>query len=1018
MRSIMWLLVPLLCLPAGASGADAIDPSEAIDVVAGLVEEVAEYTRRSPEAPGAFAPWESDAVRTGEPMLVHRYPELEPSYYLIPLTDDTGAATSFVTVNATTGAWQAYWESGSIAAFPAVSRTLAVELGSREFGRECAAEEFRVVSMPDKRLYWHARPEPPGGEVFISISNPGDVRVGLDAELMPEAIDRGPAPGPEPSPESDRQQWQSESRPDRYPSSYDITGVPHYYQQTSYNCGPAALEMMFDYWGEHVNQTDIARVANTTSSAGTYARDLRRAAHFSGMSTSKQWPYFQGYSERALGYAANENQWSFPDDNDPEWPDRYNDLKTLVSSDYPIIILCWYDASHASGHFRVVKGYDDSTSVFIVHDPWYDPPYQGPNVHFNQAFLVDDLWRQWYRWAMFAAPWDVELTVPPAVPSKGEFAVSAGVAYPGPHPFEGDYTAGTPTASIALPQGFQLAALETAVKPLPGIGATGTADTVSWQVLARCDTGYATIEVGARGTVSGMAFSYPSYADTIGGGGGAGTSVYASPRVIYVDAGGTGDELMIQDGIDATVCDGDTVVVLPGTYTGSGNRDLTFDGRNITVIGQGGPANTIIDCQTVSRAFHFENVEDTTAVVSGFTIRNGGFAFRGRGLGDYDGGGIFCEWSSPTLRNLVIENCWAYKGGGIAWAHGAPVLEDVLIVDCAADTGAGAYGEGTIIWNRGADSTEDLRGRRQDFAKLRNVEFLENSADYRGGGMYCLESYAQLRDVTFRENYAQFGGGMYCVESYADLERTLFAGNESEHGAAVYFENDYGTGIMRSTIAHNVATGDFAAAVEFDDSYGSVLYSIISHTVGGSAVRCIGDAWPCIDHCDIYANAGGDTICGECDFLRNENISYNPLYCDGEAYDFTLHTDSRCLPAQNPWGEQIGRYGAGACGLSDVDDGAAPVTSLALHAPSPNPFARSSTIVYEAPTSDDNLMVRVYDVSGRLVTTLHDGPVSDKRGTLRWDGRDEAGLRVASGVYFVRGTLGDETTGRKLVVLR
>ena len=50
MRSIMWLLVPLLFLPAGASASDVIAPGEAIDVVAGLVEDVEEYTRSSPEA--------------------------------------------------------------------------------------------------------------------------------------------------------------------------------------------------------------------------------------------------------------------------------------------------------------------------------------------------------------------------------------------------------------------------------------------------------------------------------------------------------------------------------------------------------------------------------------------------------------------------------------------------------------------------------------------------------------------------------------------------------------------------------------------------------------------------------------------------------------------------------------------------------------------------------------------------------------------------------------------------------
>ncbi len=63
--------------------------------------------------------------------------------------------------------------------------------------------------------------------------------------------------------------------------------------------------------------------------------------------------------------------------------------------------------------------------------------------------------------------------------------------------------------------------------------------------------------------------------------------------------------------------------------------------------------------------------------------------------------------------------------------------------------------------------------------------------------------------------------------------------------------------------------------------------------------------------------------------------------------------------------------------------------------------------------------VRVFDVAGRLVRTLADaelqtaGPKS-----LTWNGRDDGGRDVASGVYFFRANIGGESMERRAVLLR
>jgi len=83
---------------------------------------------------------------------------------------------------------------------------------------------------------------------------------------------------------------------------------------------------------------------------------------------------------------------------------------------------------------------------------------------------------------------------------------------------------------------------------------------------------------------------------------------------------------------------------------------------------------------------------------------------------------------------------------------------------------------------------------------------------------------------------------------------------------------------------------------------------------------------------------------------------------------------------------------------------------------SPSPFRKETVLSFTLATPAEATLA-VYDVAGRLVRVLVDDelPVSDYDAT--WDGRDDGGMRVAGGTYFVKLTAGDVTQTRKVVYL-
>jgi len=109
----------------------------------------------------------------------------------------------------------------------------------------------------------------------------------------------------------------------------------------------------------------------------------------------------------------------------------------------------------------------------------------------------------------------------------------------------------------------------------------------------------------------------------------------------------------------------------------------------------------------------------------------------------------------------------------------------------------------------------------------------------------------------------------------------------------------------------------------------------------------------------------------------------------------------------------------------DVRPASAPVAKLEAPAARtawqvelrPNPARHSVGYALTLPVST-HVTVQIFDVRGRLLRTLHDGPAPGGTFNVRWDRRDESGREVESGIYFVQTRAAGRVQTDKLSLVR
>jgi len=327
----------------------------------------------------------------------------------------------------------------------------------------------------------------------------------------------------------------------------------------------------------------------------------------------------------------------------------------------------------------------------------------------------------------------------------------------------------------------------------------------------------------------------------------------ASGTVVHVDHAGAGDHLTIQEGIDAASA-GDTLLVAPGIYSGPGNRDLDFVGKNLTLLSSIGRDSTFIDCggtpEEFHRGFFFHSGEDTTSLVSGFTITNA--------VADSGGAFFVRGGASPRIHDCAVLSNAAKVGGGLCSVSSFPIVRYSLFDANDADAGRRRYGGGAVY------------GEFSGLTFL-DVDFTGNHAEVNlgyGGAVHVRACVLQMTGCALTDNYSDYGGGLFSAYSTVTVTGCSFVANSTNGAGGVWCDSvTYGT-FEDCTFTGNdgfFGGGGMHCSWWSNVSITGCTFTANESSGAGAGLRADG-ASPIVTDCTFYGNvvfsgSGGGVTC-------------------------------------------------------------------------------------------------------------------------------------------------------------
>ena len=304
----------------------------------------------------------------------------------------------------------------------------------------------------------------------------------------------------------------------------------------------------------------------------------------------------------------------------------------------------------------------------------------------------------------------------------------------------------------------------------------------------------------------------------------------------------------IQKAVDDANEGSTIIMVRNGTYTGVGNYNITPGRQTITVKSEEGPGDCIVNCERNGQAFILKRAATD---LEGFTIINGfaedaGWPQEPDANSSGYGGAIYCNNSSPKVRDCIITDNEAESGGGAIFLYNN---SNALITDCE------------ISWNNCGTGLSRY-----------NVEDM-NSATValEGGGIYCRKnSSPEISNCVITDNVAAGGGGGIAIEDsndrMADCNNCDISFNLSwtantridRHGGGIYLEGSDIDIYNNCTFEGNISrqAGGAIAVWEKSNAWVSNCSIIDNICLASSGGICTSNANSTIINCLIASNIG------------------------------------------------------------------------------------------------------------------------------------------------------------------
>lgn len=317
---------------------------------------------------------------------------------------------------------------------------------------------------------------------------------------------------------------------------------------------------------------------------------------------------------------------------------------------------------------------------------------------------------------------------------------------------------------------------------------------------------------------------------------------------------------------------GDTVLVLPGTYKGNGNRNIEFFGKGLVVRSRDGPLTCTINVESMGQGFQVADREPVGTQIRGFTIREASSS------GIYVGFLAKCAVMDCRLINNNSPGIWVDN-------------EAVVLMDGCTVT------NNSTIFDGGGVRIENL-----SVLYLTNSTIARNTASRDGGGVSASSSYLFCYNTIVTDNTAGGtvfgGGGVIYYRSDGTFANSLVAANRTNarDGGGVFCNFDAIVALAGNTIAQNRAArnggGLYADTVPLSSFANSVVWSNTPQGVfQGSGPMPV-------SYCDVQGGYAG-----------TGNIAVNPMFADpdgtdgnpmtGLDNDYRLLAASPCIDAGN-----------------------------------------------------------------------------------------------------------------------